>query len=96
MIVPSNLIMLHKEEIVELLRSTVEICQKYDPTTLQINTKVAPLQSIVAKLDDALVYEREKEFTKELFDNPKEVWEMLIIILEKLELQKIDLQTKKT
>ena len=35
-----------------------------------------------------------KEFSKELFDNPKEVWEMLIIILEKLELQKIDLQTK--
>ena len=35
-----------------------------------------------------------KEFSKELFDNPKEVWEMIIIILEKLELQKIDLQTK--
>jgi hypothetical protein len=60
--------MLHKEEIVELLRSTVEICQKHDPTTLQINTKVASVQFIVSKLDDALVYEREKEFTKELED----------------------------
>lgn len=68
MIVPSNLIMLHKEETVEFLRSTVEICQKHDPVTLQIHTKVAPVRSIVSKLDEALVYEREKEFTKELED----------------------------
>ncbi len=35
-----------------------------------------------------------KEFDATLFKKPKEVWQMLIIILEKLELQKIDLQIK--
>ena len=35
-----------------------------------------------------------KEFDQTMFDNPNEVFEMLHQILEKLELQKIDLQTK--
>lgn len=35
-----------------------------------------------------------KEFDQTMFDNPNEVFEMLHQILEKLQLQEIDLQTK--
>ncbi|EZH74243.1 hypothetical protein ATO12_15365 [Aquimarina atlantica] len=66
MLTSSNLIVLHKEEFIEFLRNTVDICEKNDPVALHIQTKVDPLRKIVARLDDALIYEREKEFTKEL------------------------------
>lgn len=66
MLAPSNLIFLHKEEFMELLRSTVDICEKHNPIALSIDSKVNAVKTIVTKLDDALIYEREKEFTKEL------------------------------
>ncbi len=66
MLAPTNLIFLRKEEMIELLRSTVDICEKNDPSALHIDTRVAPVKNMVTRLDDALIYEREKEFTKEL------------------------------
>lgn len=62
----TNLKMLRKEEMVELLRSTVDICDKKDTNTLHITSQVEALRSIVEQLDDALVYKREEEFTKKL------------------------------
>lgn len=66
MLTPTNIVFLHKEEIVELLRSTVDICEKNDPVALHINAKADLVKKVIVKLDDALIYEREKEFTKEL------------------------------
>lgn len=66
MFTPTNLKMLRKEEMVELLRSTVDICDQNDTNALHITNQVDALRSIVDQLDDALVYKREEEFTKKL------------------------------
>ncbi len=66
MFTPTNLTMLRKEEMTELLRSTLDICLQNDANALNLNTQVNALRSIVDQLDDTLVYERENEFTKEL------------------------------
>ncbi len=66
MFTPTYLMMLRKEEMIELLRSTLDICHQNDANALKLNTQVDALSSIVDQLDDALVYERENEFTKEL------------------------------
>ncbi|MEW7278416.1 DUF6261 family protein [Aquimarina sp. 2201CG1-2-11] len=66
MFTPRNLMTLRKEEMTELLRNTVDICYQNDADALNINIQVEALKTIVDQLDGALLYEREKEFTKEL------------------------------
>ncbi len=73
MLAPSTLGKLFKEEFTELLRSTKDICINNHPEQLNIQTQVGAIATIVDKLDDTLLYEREGKFTK---------------ILEKLDLER--------
>ncbi|MBQ0735713.1 DUF6261 family protein [Aquimarina celericrescens] len=66
MVTPSTLGKLFKEEFTELLRSTTDICLNNHPEKLNIQPQVGALATIVEKLDDTLLYERESDFTKML------------------------------
>ncbi len=69
---------LFKEEFIEFLRSIKDICIKNHPEQLNIQLQVDTIVTIVDKLDDTLVYERESNFTK---------------ILEQLDLERDDVIT---
>ncbi|GAA4275585.1 DUF6261 family protein [Aquimarina mytili] len=66
MLSPTNVIRLSKEEVIEYLRSTKDICLQNHPKALQIKTQVADLTKAVEQLDDALIYDRKSDFTKVL------------------------------
>ncbi len=66
MLSPNNVFRLSKEEVIEYLRSTKDICLQNQPKALQIKTQVADLSTAVAQLDDALIYDRKSDFTKTL------------------------------
>ncbi|MBQ0734371.1 DUF6261 family protein [Aquimarina celericrescens] len=66
MLTTNNVTRLSKEEVIEYLRSTKDICVQNDPVALQIQKQVADLDAAVAQLDDALIYDRKSDFTQEL------------------------------
>jgi hypothetical protein len=66
MLTKTELKQLHKEEFIEAMRSTVEICNTNDPKDLQISSFVTALHIMVLGLDDSILYEQGKPLTREL------------------------------
>lgn len=66
MLLPNHLSQLLKEEITEFLRSTKDICMDNNPELLNIQEQVNAISTMVTKLDDTLLYERESKFTEVL------------------------------
>ncbi len=68
MLSSNNVVRLNKEEVIEYLRSTKDLCLQNHPKKLQISTQVADLSNAVEQLDDALIFDRKSDFTQELED----------------------------
>ncbi len=66
MLSPTNVTRLSKEEVIEYLRSTADICNQNNPITLDIKSQISNLDVVIEQLDDALIYDRKSDFTLEL------------------------------